>query len=466
MQSYKIHHVIVSGIVLSLGLLLTGCKVGPDFQSPDMATPDNWTSQAAVTETEPNLVQWWTRFGDEQLTSLVERAMESSLDLKQARSRIRQARASRAIASSWLWPSADVSGSATRGRTAAGNTDNLYQTGLDAGWELDIFGGTRRDIEAAQAQIAAAEEDLRDVWVTLAAEVALNYIDLRGYQQEIEILQRNLQTQQKTADLTRQRANAGLVSALDMVTAESQVATTAAQLPPLESAVRQTIYILSVLLGSEPSALLAELDPAGTIPTAMSQPPLGVPSELLRRRPDIRRAEAQVHAATAAIGVATADLFPKFTLTGSAGFSNIHSNDLFDWDRRIWSAGPSASWSIFDAGRIRANIEIQKALEEQYLLAYQQTVLAALRDVESALTAATKEQEHRDALQRVVDANRRAVELSTQLYTEGETDFLNVLTTQRALFSAEDALVNSNRNISTNIVALYKALGGGWEQSL
>jgi NodT family efflux transporter outer membrane factor (OMF) lipoprotein len=443
---------------------IVGCLVGPDYIPYTMETPKGWFDAAGQNAVaEPNFVGWWTRFEDPMLTSLVERALKSNLDLKQAQSRIRQARAVKWGAEGGLWPSVDASGSATRSRASTGVKSNLYQAGLDATWEMDIFGGQRRDIEAAQADIQAAEEDLRDVWVTLASEIALNYIDLRGFQQEINILQRNLQTQKDTAELTRKRKEAGFVGALDVANADSLVATTAAQLPPLEFSVRQTIHSLSVLLGSEPSALVQELDSASAIPSAPLQAPVGVPSDLLRRRPDIRRAESQIHAATARIGVATADLFPKFTLSGSLGFQNQHANALANWNRRIVSIGPSASWNIFDAGRVRSNIETQKAIQEQSLLTYQQTVLTAMQEAEDALIAMAKEQEHRDALQKAVESNRKAVTLATQLYTEGETDFLNVLSAQRSLYSSEDALVNSNRTVSTDLVSLYKALGGGWE---
>jgi NodT family efflux transporter outer membrane factor (OMF) lipoprotein len=342
---------------------------------------------------------------------------------------------------------------------------DLYKTGLDAGWELDIFGGQRRDIEAATADVQTAVEDLRDVWVTLAAEIALNYVELRGYQQEIVILQRNLDTQRKTAELTHTRFQGGFVGALDVANADAQVASTTAQLPPLESSVQQTIHTLSVLLGAEPSALVGELNSTSAVPSAPLRAPVGVPSELLRRRPDIRRAESQIHAATARIGVATADLFPKFTLSGSVGFQSQYADRLANWNKRILSMGPSASWNIFDAGRVRASIETKKALQEQSILTYQSTVLIAMQDVENAMIALAKEQEHYDALQKAVEFNRKAVDLATTLYTQGETDFLNVLSAQRSLYSSEDALVSSRRTISTNLVALYKGLGGGWEKT-
>jgi multidrug efflux system outer membrane protein len=445
-------------------LSITGCLVGPDYKPYDMETPEKWSYvQQYLTDTEPNFVGWWKQFEDPMLVSLVERAMKSNLNLKTAQSRIRQARAGLWFSEGGLWPSVDAAASQSRRRASTGVKTELYSAGLDAAWELDIFGGQRRDIEASVALVQSAVEDLRNVWVTLTAEIALNYISLRGFQQEIVILEQNLATQQKTADLTRKRFTGGFVGALDVANAEAQVANTSAQLPLLELSVQQTIHSLSILLGTEPSALTTELNTIADIPSAPARIAAGIPSDLLRRRPDIRSAEAQIHAATALIGVAEADLFPKFAMTGSLGFQSQKADALFNWNKRIWSVGPTAGWNIFDAGRTRANIEAQKAVQEQTLLIYQQTVLTALQETEDALIALTKEKEHRDALQKSVEANRKAVKLAMQLYTEGEADFLNVLTAQRALFSSEDALVNSSRTVSTNLVALYKALGGGWE---
>ena len=340
---------------------------------------------------------------------------------------------------------------------------NLWQTGLDAVWELDIFGGTRRDVEAAEADIQAAVEDQRDVLVTLAGEVALNYVELRGFQQEIVIAQNNLKAQQHTAELTRQRFTSGLVSALDVANADAQVGTTLSQIPVLEISAQQTIYALSVLLGQEPTALLKELLPVSTIPVTPPALPAELPSDLLRRRPDIRRAEAQIHAATARIGVATADLFPKFNLTGSAGYQSNGLGNLVNSHNSFWSAGPSVDWQIFNAGSVSANIEVQKALTEQARLTYQQAVLTALQDVENALIAYSKEQQSNKALEETVTANRKAVDLSTQLYTQGQTEFLNVLDAQRRLYASQDAFVQSTRNLSADLVSLYKSLGGGWE---
>jgi NodT family efflux transporter outer membrane factor (OMF) lipoprotein len=295
--------------------------------------------------------------------------------------------------------------------------------------------------------------------------VARNYIELRAFQQRIEIARQNLATQQHSARLTRQRFEGGFVSGLDVANAEAQVATTASLIPQLEAAARQSIYSLSILLGQAPAALIAQLSPAATIPGAPPATPAGLPSDLLRRRPDIRRAEADIHAATARIGVATADLFPKFTISGAAGVRSGDFSSWLTWAQRFWSFGPTVSWRVFDTGRTQSAIEQQEALQEQALIAYRQTVLAALQEVENALIAATKEQERRRSLAEAVSANRRAVSLAKTLYTQGQTDFLSVLDAQRSLFLTEETLVLSTSAVSTELVALYKAIGGGWSEA-
>jgi NodT family efflux transporter outer membrane factor (OMF) lipoprotein len=297
----------------------------------------------------------------------------------------------------------------------------------------------------------------------LTAEVALNYVQLRGYQQQIVIAQNNLKAQRHTADITRQRFDAGLASGLDVANAAAQVATTEAQIPVLETSARQAIYALTVLLTRPPVDLVAELSETGALPAAPPEVPVGLPSDLLRRRPDIRQAEAQLHAATAQIGVAIADLFPKFSLTGSLTYQNDLLRNLFTDPSRSWSFGPSVTWPIFQGGSIVSNIRLQEALRDQSFITYQKTVLAALQDTENALVAFANEQEHRKSLNDAVESNRKAVDLATQLYTQGQTDFLSVLDAQRSLYASEDALVQSSRNVATSVVALYKALGGGWE---
>lgn len=477
--SSSLSHVAMRGLVGALAALCAlagGCMVGPNFQPADTKMPDGWVGptdkMSAAADKQAVLVHWWTTFDDPMLASLVGRAVAANLDLKSAESRIRQARATRGIAFAGLFPTLTAGTSFDRSRSQGPVTtpkrnnpaSNLYQIGLDASWEIDVFGGIRRGIEAADANVQASVEDRRDVLVTLAAEVALDYMDLRGFQQRVAIAQENLKAQRHSADLTHQRQKGGLVSALDVANADAQVASTAATIPLFEASAQQSIYSLSVLLAREPGTLMAELSPAGGIPPAPPEVPFALPSTLLRRRPDIRRSEAQVHAATANIGVAMADLFPKFNLGASAGFETSLFRTFMSWSSRFWSFGPSVNWTLFDGGRIVSNIEVQNAVQEQAVLTYRKTVLVALQDVENALIAYSKEQETYKSLVEAVAANRKAVDLSTQLYANGQTDFLSVLIAQQQLFLSQDALVSATLNLSTDLVALYKALGGGWEE--
>ena len=470
---------------LSAGLLLLagGCTVGPNYQRPGIAVGPEWSEakQSGVDTRSAELTRWWTSFNDPALNSLVERAVKSNLDLRLAEARIREARATRAGAAAGEWATLDVSGSYSRNR-ASGNAfgspgqgavgaprsgvkleQNFFNTGFDASWEIDVFGGVRRSIEAADATVQASVEDRRDVLVTLLGDVAKNYIDLRGFQHRIDVARANLKAEQETLELTKVRFQAGLASDLDVAQAEGQLNTTAAQIPTLESSLKQAAHRLDVLIGLEPGALWDEVSNTAPIPGLPSEVLIGLPSELLRRRPDIRRAERQLAAATAQIGAATADLFPKFSLTGALGLQSISASDWFTSGSRFWSIGPTISWRVFDAGRIRANIEVRNAQQEQALTQYQITILTALEDVENSLVNYSREQERYRSLAAAVAANRRAVEMATELYIRGLNDFLNVLVTQRALYASESDLVQSEATMASDLVSLYKALGGGWE---
>jgi multidrug efflux system outer membrane protein len=474
MPVFNVKRITTIIILLSLGLLVAGCIVGPNYRPPKVSMPGQWTGLSAeaagntsITNSEAaEISEWWKNFNDPQLNWLISQALQSNLTLKQVRARIIQAREARVIAGSSLWPNVDSSGSINSSKSgiSGGGASNLFQAGLDSSWELDFFGGIRRSVEAAEANTQAAIEDSRDTMVTLTSEVALNYTLLRGYQQQLAIAQKNLDLQKQTAVITQKRFDVGFASGLDVSNASAQVATTQSFIPQLEAAAQQTIYNISVLLGREPAALLAELTPTEHIPSSPPVVPLGLPSDLLQRRPDIRRAAAQLHAATAQIGVATADLFPKFSLTGSAGGESLVSGPLGALAGSFWSIGTGVTFPLFNAGRIRANIKLLTAAQQEALLGYQQTVLTALKDVETALIAYIKDQQNRAALAEAVKANQRAVDLSTQAYTAGQVDFLNVLTAQHNLYSTDDSLVQADRTIATDLIALYKALGGGWEK--
>ncbi|MBF0505895.1 MAG: efflux transporter outer membrane subunit [Nitrospirae bacterium] len=464
-------------VLIAAGLALSitgGCMVGPEYHPPQpAAVPPAWSGVSKLPADQPSmataqpadLVQWWRQFNDPILNELVEEAVKTNLDLQIAGTRLRQARALRGIAVGGLLPSVAASAGYQRLHTATTNnsTEDLYQAGLDAVWELDMFGGIRRNVESAGANIQAAIENMRDVQVSLIAEVALDYTQLRGFQQQIVIAQNNLKAQRHTADITHKLLSVGFASALDAANADSAVATTEAQIPVFETSAQQSIYALSVLLAQPPAALLDKLSPAGSLPRVPAKIPAGLPSELLRRRPDIRESEAQLHAATAQIGVAVAQLFPSFSLTGTV---NWNSNLLRTWwtdSSRSFSFGPSVNWPVFQGGATISNVRLQEALRDQAFITYQKTVLAAFQDVENALIAFRKEQEHHKSINDAVIANQKAVDLSLQLYTEGQIPFLNVLVAELSLYTSENALVQSESNITIDLIALYKALGGGWE---
>ncbi len=461
--------------ILACLAFASGCAVGPNYQPPKVSAPAQWTSPLAGGETNnpAALTDWWKNFGDTNLDSLVTLAVRSNPDLRIAEARVREARAERDVAAGGLWPS--VSGSAAYSRNRWGQNSfppipsgtpldyNLYNAGFDAAWELDLFGGTRRAVEAANAELGAAEYSGRDVLVSLLAEVARNYIEARGYQQRLAIARQNIQVQNEILNLTRSRYQNGLSSDLDVQQATALLNATEAQVPSLETGFQQSAHHLAVLLGQPPGALLDEMSAGKLIPMTPPVVPVGLPSDLLERRPDVQRAERELAAATARIGVAKADLFPKFSLTGTIGLESGSTGNWFNYASRYWSAGPTLQWDIFEAGRIRANVRVQNARQEEALDTYQQTVLAALEDAENALIAYAKEQVRRESLARSAQADQQALDLSNQLYKSGLADFLHVLDSERSLYAAQDALVQSAQTISLDLVQLYKALGGGWQ---
>lgn len=466
---------IAQAVALAFLLVSIGCTVGPNYKRPDLPTPTAWNEahQSGIETASADLTRWWTEFDDPLLNSLVDRAVRSNLDLRVAQARIREARANRAVVEAGAWPAVGTSGSYTRVRssenalalTPPGGTldQNIYEAGFDASWEIDVFGGVRRSVEAADASVEASVEDLRDTLVTLLGDVARNYVDVRGFQRLLSVARTNLKAQQDTLELTQVRFQAGLASDLDVAQAEAQVNSTAALIPVLESSLKRAVYGLDLLLGLQPGMLADELLSDGAIPRLPSKVAVGLPSELLRRRPDIRRAERQLAAATAQIGAAMADLFPKFSLTGAVGLRSISASDWFTRGSRFWSVGPTISWPIFDAGKIRANIEIRNAQQEQALNQYEKTVLAAFGDVESSLVNYSQEQARYGSLVNAVAANRRALEMANELYIRGLNSFLNVLDAQRSLYLTESELAQSEATMASNLVALYKALGGGWD---
>ena len=462
--------------------VLAGCKVGPNYHPPQAAVPAQWASPLAGGETNRPAAEaeWWKTFCDSELESLIARSARSNLDLRVAAARVREARAARGIAAADLWPSVNASGSYANQRVSQNGpileplslppsfpfVQNVYQAGFDAAWELDVFGGTRRAIEAANADIAGAEYGRQNVLLSLLSEVARNYMQARGFQRRLVIARLNIRAQQDVLALTQDRYRAGLGSQLDVDQAAALLATTEAQVPVLETGFKASAYHLGILLGQPPGAVLKELSEEVPIPAAPPEVPVGLPSDLLLRRPDIRQAERALAAATARIGVAVADLFPKFSLTGNVGVQSVSPDTWFTGDSTFWSTGPSVQWRIFDAGRIRANIRVQNARQEQALAHYEQTVLVSFEDVENALTGYAKEQIRRQSLTTAERASQQALEISRQYYRSGLADFLNVLESERSLYQTQDALVQSELAVSLDVVALYKALGGGWQDEM
>ena len=459
--------------------LLTGCAVSPNYRAPQTKAPAHWTESLAGGETNSTIetTAWWKNFHDSELDSLIVRATCSNLDLRIAQARVRESRAQYGLASADLWPTANGSSSYARQRQSEHQPligsipvpasvpfeNNAYQAGFDASWEIDLFGGKRRTVEAAAAQVTAYEFGRRDVVITLLGDVARNYVDLRGYQGRLAIARENIQAQEKALAITRDRLAKGLASDLDVQQAASVLATTRADIPTLESSIRTAMHRLEVLLGQQPGSLGAELAEVAPIPPQPPIVPVGLPYELLLRRPDIRRAERDLAAATANIGVATSDLFPKFFLTGAAGFQSISAGDWFTGGSKFWSVGPTVQWRIFDVGRIRANIKVQDARQEETLASYEKAVLTAFEEVENALVLYANEQVRRRSLQEAVVSSQKSLETANKLYANGLTDFLRVLDAERSLYQAQDALVQSDRAISSNLISLYKSLGGGWE---
>jgi NodT family efflux transporter outer membrane factor (OMF) lipoprotein len=471
-----------SKLLLSLvvgGLAVGGCAVGPNYHEPNVKAPPAFGESHNGPTTQPaialDLTQWWTTFNDPELNSLIQRSVASNLTLLSAEARVRQARAQLGIERSELFPMVNLDGAASKSRASRNATSpplagsvnpegEMYQGGFDAGWEIDVFGGTRRSIESASADLYAQVDARRFVLVTLLAEVAHDYVTVRGLQRQLALTYSNLKSQQDTVSLTRSRFKAGLDSDLDVAEAEANVATTAADIPTLQIQIQQTIHQLGILLGQDPMAVAAELEKDAPIPPSPTEIPVGLPSDLLRRRPDVMEAERQLAESTANIGVAVANLFPKFSLTGSLGQQSARFGLIARADSTYWSIGPTVTWNVFNANQLVNQVRVSNALQQQALLNYKQTVLQSFSDVEDALVAYAQDQNRTKALVDAVTANQRSVDLSNQLYSRGLIDFLDLLVAQRSLYTVQTDLAASQTNVATDLVQLYKALGGGWDE--
>ncbi len=445
--------------------------MGPNYRPPDTASPAAWHAELngglTARETDPGaLARWWTTLDDPVLSELITAAVADNLDLRRARARVREARARRGIAGADRFPTLAVNGSASRTRSSeeagTGLTSELYSVGFDASWELDLFGGTRRAVEAAEADLQATHEDLHDALVSLVAEVALNYVEVRSFQTRLSLAEANLAIQSDTYDIAHWRREAGLTTQLDVDQAKSSLEQTRSQIPTLRTGLDQAKNRLAVLLGRHPGVLEDVLREPKAIPVTPLEVAVGVPADVLRRRPDVRRAERELAAQTAQVGVATAARYPSLSLAGTIGLEALSFSNVFLASARTYRIVTNAAWTIFDAGRIRRNIEVQSALQEQALLGYEAAVLTALQDVENALVAYADEQMRRQSLQDATQAAQSALALARDQYAAGTIDFQVVLDTQRSLVSLQDQLATSEGEITSNLIRLYKALGGGW----
>jgi len=440
-------------------------------KQPQVEVLNAWTTAPAdgVSTDEAQLKEWWRNFHNPQLDKFVAQALSANADLKIATARVIEVRALRGVANSARYPTVEqtdvIAGYRSILQTpnsAVAVEHGLFQVGFDANWEVDFFGGVRNSVKAATAEAVVAEESRRDTMITVTAEVARNYIVLRGYQRQLEVTNNNINTQRDTRDLTRVRAQAGLATELDVSRAEAQLASTEAAVPELQAEIANSAHRLGVLLGTTPGALLSELQKVEAIPAAGDEVPAGLPAELLRRRPDIRRAEAEILAQAARLKVAQSERYPKFELTGLLGRTATSPGGLTLGLGNFFFGGLGIRLPIFNGGRIRSNIRVEDARLDQAILEYEDTVRQSFGEVENSLPSYEREREEQAKLEQALASNRKAVELSRELYTAGLSDFLSVLEAQRELYKTENDLAQSQARVSTNLVAVYKALGGGW----
>jgi len=476
-------------LTVAAAALPLGCAVGPDFKRPDPHLPAQWSSASAskALTTEPqSVVDWWSTFQEPMLSSLIERGVSSNLDLRAAVLRISEARAQREVAQAAFWPSVDANASFTRQRiseatangaalTRFGNVNipgvpsvsfpnpyNQFQLGASASWELDLFGRVRRSVEAANADLQASVEDQHAVLVSLCADVARTYIELRGAQLRKDVTDRSLATQKEIYDLTRQRRAVGMTTEFDVANAGAQLDSTQAQVPQLDGEVTRDINQLSLLLGREPDALRSELAAVRAVPQVAPVLPIGLPADLARNRPDIRQAEARLHAATARIGVAVGDLFPRLTLSASAGTQSQTGADLLKWASRFGSIGPTLEVPVFDGTRW-ATVRLQNVKAQEAALDYERTVLSALHEIENALATYTADRDRGVSLAAAVEESRDALSLARDRYSSGVANFIDVLDAERTLQQNELSLAANTTAVATDTVAIYRALGGGWQ---
>ncbi len=459
-------------------LLLTGCRVGPDYCGPPAApVAPSWENHGdeTVRFVSPDLPGWWMQFEDPVLDALISEAISQNLDLKVAAERIFEARALRCTVRSDLFPQISKDASYTFSKFATnssgmgglmgafGSTADQWHWGLGGSWEIDVFGRLHRLVEAADADIAVSVEDYRDTLIILMADVAINYVEARSYQQRLQIAHDNLGIQQRTLTFTQSRFKAQLGTELDVVQAQANAETTASEIPSLQAGYRQTLNRLSVLLGYPPGTVDEILAETAPVPKPPAELAVGIPAELLRQRPDIRRAEYELAAQTARIGAAVGELYPKFSITGSFGLDARDFARLFDANSIAANVGPSMQWNILNFGKFRCNVYVQESRQRQRCLLYQAAVLRAAEEVDNALVNYVRQKQRQTNLLQAVTANQRSVDLSQKRYIGGDVSFQRVLDSQRSLLQSQDQLALNEANITVSLIQVYRALGGGWE---
>ena len=467
---------LILGIALLCAATLSACAVGPDYKTPANDVGKAY-SNAAYPEFSGQAIEvaWWKLFEDRELSALVEQTVRHNRNLQAARANLHEARALYMDAGLNLAPAVTShanyndqlrSFGAMSNRSFAPRALKLYNAGFDAFWELDLFGRVRRDVEASGDEVDAQEASLRDLNVSLIAEVARNYFELRGLQNQLTVTNKNIKNQTLTLDITRLRLEAGRGTELDSARATAQLDATRATAPPLESAMRQAMHRLSVLTGQLPGALTQKLSQSAPLPKIPKTINIGNPADLLRRRPDIRIAERELAAATARIGVATADLFPKVTFVGTIALEASTFSGLGAAGSDSYAFGPRISWAALNLGHVYAQIKAADARTEASLAQYQQTVLTALEETENALVNYNREKVRRELLSSAAQASVRAHELAYLRFEEGISDFLTVLDVELRLLQDQQRLAQSETATATSLAALYKALGGGWETAV
>jgi NodT family efflux transporter outer membrane factor (OMF) lipoprotein len=502
-QSIRV--ILLAALACATFLAMAGCTVGPNFEPPKSATPEVFnrtqTAQAPSKAVEGQFDQeWWTLFNDPVLNGLEKQLADANLDVAAASARLLQSRAERRVAGAAEYPTLDGAASYNRERgsengilsllgvtpsqsqplSASGGAPlgvaampgskgspayNLYQVGFDASWEIDIWGRVRRSVEAATALSDASYEDRNAVLLSARAELARDYIDLRSTQELLQIAHQNLDIANDALKLTQVRAHEGVTTDLDVSNASAQVENIESLIPTLEAHSETMINAIGLLLGEEPGALRQTLAATQEVPVLPAQVPIGFPSELVQRRPDIRKAEAELHAATASIGVAKADFYPRIMLNGSAGFQSLQLSSLASWASGQFVVGPSITFPIFEGGRLKGTLQLREAQQKEAAITYKETVLRAWQEVDDALVTYDAEQRRRDRLAQAVTMNERALSVARERYKAGALDYLDVLNVQKQLLEAQSNLEQSRATADTNLITLCKALGGGWEST-